>query len=349
MAVAMATAGAMGCSKHQGETGAAPAHQEPARPERAIPVAVSPALAHTGNPMAMAAAPRETEPEDVPATSELTLIDRGSAPRRMLAYSFSPGQRDKLRITLRLSTSRDVGRLPASVVSGKTPELIGLDVVASSPARSGHPRFWIATNSDVGVPAELTLQAAQSLPATPGGPSASAAPASMHTHSLDGLRAAIDLDPKTGGVRIFFVEGYVPPSHAEELLAALRYALESLFVAFPADEVGKGAKWERVIRAVDDDDGPSSTKTDYQLKELGATSAVVAVTSRRDSSKGAAAGGPGELAVEASYVQTIRFDRLPSRVAGEWVTTISLGPATPPSRPPQAKTTVSELIENLAM
>jgi hypothetical protein len=253
------------------------------------------------------------------------VIDAGREPRQVLRYHLQTDRSQRLRLTLRQTTSRTVAGSSTPLVEGQAPTTVLFDVTPKAASPEGNPRF--------------TLDVVR------GDGDASAAP------PLDAMRAGLELDLQSGATHLFLANGYQPPPQSEELLSGLRLALETLFVAFPSDAVGKGARWERAGEGADE--GAATSVVDsYELRDLSGESCQVAMSSKRSSGSRpvddprAPASLRAGLRIEGAFAQAVLLDRLPPRVKGDWVTTVSMGGAAAP-RPLETKVTLAELFESV--
>ena len=233
-------------------------------------------------PRAPAAPPPELaiDPADAPP-ARLKLLDPGQSPRRKLRYSWRPGQRETLVMDLRTSASTEEG-------SSKQPEIqlppvhivLAIDPLDTSPA--GDLSFaWrvtsTAVNPDAQTPATLTdgmraeVAAIEHLSGTA-------------AVTSSGISTRISIDPEQwhevdAGARsqagASDVEGGASAAGVtRQMVEQVRQTLRDVAAPFPEEEVGVGARWQKLSQLASRDARVTQTEV-FTLAKLTASTGAL--------------------------------------------------------------------------
>jgi hypothetical protein len=233
-----------------GAHGAAPPPVSPSRPELTI------------------------DPADAPP-AKLRLLDPGQPPRRKLRYSWRPGQRETLVMDLRTSASTEEG-------ASKQPEIqlppvhivVAIDPQRTSP--EGDLSFaWHVTSTSVTpdsqTPSSLTdgmrteVAAIEHLSGT-------AAVTSR------GISTRIAIDPEQwhqlDATSPLAVDSGFSPRVTGQMVEQVRQTLRDIAAPFPEEEVGAGARWEKLSQLASRDARVTQTEVFTLTQVTAATGAL---------------------------------------------------------------------------
>jgi hypothetical protein len=242
LATALATA-ATACSKAEPPLAPEAGSPRGATPAALVPPAPSGAAGDTTDDAT------DDRPADAPdAVATMTLLDPGKPPRRKLRYDWRPTQGEALSMDLRTSASTEDG-------TSKQPEIalppvhlvIAIDPREVSPA--GDLTYaWHVTSTAVRSDAQTPSQVADGMRAEV---AAIEHLSGTATVSSRGLSSRVSIDP-------------LPPSDGGatgQMIEQVQQTLRDVAAPFPEEEVGRGARWEKLSRLASRDARVSQTET----------------------------------------------------------------------------------------
>jgi hypothetical protein len=184
----------------------------------------------------------------------MKLLDRGSAPRRKLRYTWRTGQTEALTMDLRTSATREDGDAMQPEI-----QLPPVHVVLAIQPRSVSPEgdlvyAWRVTSTTVAAAAETPSSLAEGM--------RSEVAAIEH---LSGT-AAVTSTGLAKGVT-FDLASFSDASTKGQMVEQIRQTLRDIAAPFPEDEVGKGARWEKLSQLASRDERITQTET-FTLVEI---------------------------------------------------------------------------------
>jgi hypothetical protein len=248
---------ALACRRDRAATLAATDAGEPTIGPQ-VPAAGGSPTAETPAPSAPAAA-EPTEPPATPGsdgslTATMKLLDAGSPPRRKLRYTWNARQGERLTMDLRTSETTESG-------GTKQPEMplpplrfvIAIDPRNVSP--EGDLRFaWRVTSSTVTADSQTPPQVAD-------GWRAEAATvdhlSGTATVTSRGLANNVSIDP----------ESPTDAGGTGQMVEQVRQTLRDIAAPFPEEDVGRGARWEKLSQLSSQDAHITQTDT-FTLLDL---------------------------------------------------------------------------------
>jgi hypothetical protein len=214
------------------------------------------------------------DPADAPP-AKLRLLDPGQPPRRKLRYSWRTGQRETLVMDLRTSASTEEG-------ATKQPEIqlppvhivVAIDPKRTSPA--GDLSFaWHVTstsvNPDSQTPAALTegmrteVAAIEHLSGTA-------------TVTSRGISTGIAIDPEqwhqVDATSPLAPDSGFSPGVTGQMVEQVRQTLRDVAAPFPEEEVGAGARWEKLSQLASRDARVTQTEV-FTLTQVTASTGAL--------------------------------------------------------------------------
>jgi hypothetical protein len=227
-----------------------------------------PAIADAGAPLpsaprtlpsasASAAPVREVDVGEAPVAT-MRLLDPGQPPRRKLRYAFRRGQRETLTMDLRTSASTQEG-------DTKQPEIalppvhivIAIDPTDVTPA--GDIAYaWRVTSSAVMADAQAPPSVAEGMRAEVAAIEHLTGTAIVTSRGLS-TRVVVDTPDAAG----------IPPGTTGQMVEQVRQTLRDVAAPFPEEDVGRGARWEKLSLLASRETRVTQTET-FTLSELSA-------------------------------------------------------------------------------
>lgn len=216
---------------------AAPPEAPPAEPVKAEPEATKP-------------------PEAVPPS--VKLLDAGAGPKKPLRYKFKAGVTEYLTMDLKMAMTMSIGDKSAPKAGLPTVQTtMKLDATELTPEGDLRCAFS-AEKIEVLKDAPLDPKAREAF--------------EQELAGLVGMRGKARVTPRGVATEADFE---LPPTASPKLRAqmdSMRDAIRQMYVPFPEEEVGRGAKWE-VTSRVPLSGALMDTKLVYTLTKVGASSA----------------------------------------------------------------------------
>ncbi len=244
-------AAVIACSKTDGtggDAGLAPSEPPPAR-----------ATAPAGPPEIA------LDPADAPPAT-MKLIDPGQPPRRKLRYAWRAGQRETLVMDLRTSASTEEGATRQPEIQLPPVHIVvAIDPQATSPAGDLTYAWHVtstAVRSDEQTPSSLTDGMRSEVAAIEHLSGSAVVTAS-------GISTRISIDPEqwhaSGDAR---PDAPGPPGATGQMVEQVRQTLRDVAAPFPEEEVGTGARWQKVSQLASRDAHVTQTEV-FTLAQLG--------------------------------------------------------------------------------
>ena len=253
LATALTTAslatGAAACSK-----AVPPPAPEAGSPRGATPAALAPPAPSGASDDATEDATEDRRVETPDAVARMTLLDPGKPPRRKLRYDWRPTQGEALTMDLRTSASTDDG-------TSKQPEIalppvhlvVAIDPREVSPA--GDLTYaWHVTSTAVRTDSQTPSQVADGMRAEVAAIEHLSGTATVSSRGLSS-RVSIDPLPSSDG------------GATGQMIEQVQQTLRDVAAPFPEEEVGRGARWEKISQLASRDARVSQTET-FTLTDL---------------------------------------------------------------------------------
>jgi hypothetical protein len=184
----------------------------------------------------------------------MKLLDRGSAPRRKLRYTWRTGQTEALTMDLRTSATREDGDAMQPEIQ-LPPVHVVLAIQPQSVSPEGDLSYaWRVTSTTVAAAAETPSSLAEGM--------RSEVAAIEH---LSGT-AAVTSTGLAKGVT-FDLASFSDASTKGQMVEQIRQTLRDIAAPFPEDEIGKGARWEKLSQLASRDERITQSET-FTLVEL---------------------------------------------------------------------------------
>jgi hypothetical protein len=230
------------CSKDSarpGESSGAPGPVAPPASVASAPAGGASASEAGASPSALASARPVAG-----ATGETKLLDPGQPPRRKLRYTWHPDQKEQLTMDLRTSATAEVGgtkqEFPLPAVH------IVIDIDPRTVTSAGDLRYdWRVSAANMSVDPQMAAEIVQGMRTEVAAVEHLAGSATV---SSRGLSSDVTIDPRT------VVDGGATGQMVDQVGQTLRDAA----VPFPEEEVGRGARWQRISQL----DAPPSRSTE---------------------------------------------------------------------------------------
>jgi len=235
------------------------------------------------------------------ASATLRLLDPGSAPRRRLRYAWQAGRRELVRVDLRTATSTEVpGDKPTEIPLPPLHIDIAIDPQGAS-AEGSLLYAWHVASATVGENRDAPPEVAEGMRVELMAIQRLAGHAEV---TARGLASDIAIDP-----------GSVTDSGATgQMVEQVKQILRDLAAPFPEEEVGQGARWEKLSGLASKDARITQTDT-FTLLDLkgdhGTVDDVLAQTAPAQALTPAGAGPGSQARLEsmlASGDAKTRFD-----------------------------------------
>jgi hypothetical protein len=184
----------------------------------------------------------------------MKLLDRGSLPRRKLRYTWRTGQTEALTMDLRTSATREDGDAMQPEIQ-LPPVHVVLAIQPQSVSPEGDLTYaWRVTSTTVAAAAETPFSLEEGM--------RSEVAAIEH---LSGT-AAVTSTGLAKGVT-FDLASFSDASNKGQMVEQIRQTLRDIAAPFPEDEVGKGARWEKLSQLASRDERITQSET-FTLVEL---------------------------------------------------------------------------------
>jgi hypothetical protein len=213
------------------------------------------------------------------------LLDAGRTPRQKLRYAWRVDRKEQLAVDLRTATSTEIpGERPAEIPLPPLHLVIAIDPKSVS-AEGSLVYSWRVTSATVAESQDTPSQVA------------------------DGMRAEVSVIEHLSGTAQVTAQGLAPdvgidPGSAADtgatgqMVEQVRQILRDLAAPFPEEEVGRGARWEKISQLASRDARITQTDTFSLLEiagEKGTLDDVLAQTAPPQTLVGPS-GGPGTQA-----------------------------------------------------
>jgi hypothetical protein len=228
-----------------------PAGADAAPPRAAVPADAAPAASAADDPDGLGPAVPD-------AVARMTLLDPGRPPRRKLRYDWGHKRGEALTMDLRTSASTDDGASRQPEIALPPVHLvIAIDPREVSPA--GDLTYaWRVTSTSVRSDAQTPSTVADGMRAEV---AAIEHLSGTATISARGLSARVTIDP------VPLADGPGDGGATGQMIEQVRQTLRDVAAPFPEEEVGRGARWEKVSRLASRDARVSQTET-FTLTDL---------------------------------------------------------------------------------
>jgi hypothetical protein len=227
-------------------------------PTEEVPGDASPSVPapHAPSVAAETSAPPSAQKEKL--TSATKLLDAGQSPRQKLRYRWHLERKEELVLVLRTSATTSAGGLPLEREVSLPPVRITVDIDPRSVTPAGELLYdFRVTSSDVEPDAASTAAMTAGMRAE-----ASAADHLQGSATVDarGLCESIEIDPASiADAGALGVTG--------QMVEQVRQTLRDLAAPLPEEEVGRGARWQKISEI--DAKGSRLTQTDtFTLSEV---------------------------------------------------------------------------------
>ncbi len=200
---------------------------------------------------ALARADMSLDPGGAPA---MRLLDPGSPPRRKLRYAWRTGQREALTMDLRTSATTEEGDAMQPEI-----QLPPVHVVIAIQPQS------VSAEGDLAYAWRVTSTAVNAAPETPSSLAEGMRSEVAAIAHLSGT-AAVTSRGLAKGVS-FDVASFSDASATGQMVEQIRQTLRDIAAPFPDEEVGKGARWEKVSQLASRDERITQSET-FTLVDL---------------------------------------------------------------------------------
>lgn len=244
---------------------------------------------------------------EAPAPEVPKLVDAGQDPKAARRYAFAVGKPETRIGTARMSVSVEAQGAPPQSQAQPALELT-LKLSAKAVQKGSYPielkleKLGLAEGQGLGAQAAAELQ--------------------KQLGPLAGLTAKMDVAPKgTVGELSFAGDAKMQQQGTAEVLDLLQQTAELLFVQFPEEPIGVGAKWD--VSSTSAAQGTKvTTATHFQLKEWAGDAGVVTAEIVRSSPKSPIRdprmpGATMEISGKGTYTFAVRLDKPATKVAGD--------------------------------
>ncbi|HEY8092002.1 MAG TPA: hypothetical protein VIF09_29275 [Polyangiaceae bacterium] len=254
-----------GCSRSSSKADTAPATQAPTEAPLSSSAAPAPIpdpfvapspVASSGGASTASPPPAAPIGPDAGPSSAVTLLDAGKAPRRKVRYAWHADQKEELAMDLRTSVSMEVGATKPGDFP-LPPVHIAVDVDPTRVDKDGTLAYtWRVVGASVTASASSPPAMAQGMR------DEVAAIEHLTGHgSIDARGVSQATDVVVDGSTV------VDSGTTGQMVEQVRQALRDVAVPWPVEDIGAGAKWQKVSRL--DAKGSRLTQTDtYTLVEL---------------------------------------------------------------------------------
>jgi len=253
---------AVGCARHTSSQGApgeadVAAHAPTAAEALGVRAGTSPAPPSAGDSAAAGSPASESRAGPASSgspTATMKLLDPGRAPRHKLRYTWRPDRKELLAVDLRTATSTETpGDQPTEIPLPPLHIVISID--PRSVAADGSLLYaWQVTSATVAENRDTPPQVA------------------------DGMRTELSTIARLSGTaevstRGLATEVFVDPASVTDagatgqMIEQVRQILRDLAAPFPAEEVGLGARWQKLSQLASKDARITQTDT-FSLLEL---------------------------------------------------------------------------------
>jgi hypothetical protein len=213
------------------------------------PGGAAPSAPEAGAPAASTSGGWVPVPDPGDATPAIMkLLDPGRSPRRVLRYAWRPGQNETLTLDLKTSASTDDG-------TTKQPEILlpPVHIVLAIEPRD------VSATGDMTYAWRVTSTAVKTDPQTP-------------SSLADGMRAEVTAIAHLSGSGVVSSRGLSSRVTVEvaatmdggatgQMVEQVRQTLRDAAAAFPEEEVGAGARWEKLSQLASRDTRVTQTET----------------------------------------------------------------------------------------
>jgi hypothetical protein len=267
------------------------------------------------SPTAAQAPPPPQAPADAAAAvAETKLLEPGEPPRRALRYAWRVGQREQLSIDLHTSaTTETTGAAPASVPLPAVHIAVAIDPQTVSPEGDLAYR-WAVTGTSVA--------------------SGPAFPSPM----VEGMRAEVSAIEHMKGTAVVTSRGLtkdiavdlgsVADSGATgQMVEQLRQTLRDIAAPLPEEEVGRGARWQKISELAAKETRITQTET-FTLAETHATRALHPAPEGGSGAAGALAGTLDDALAQTAPPQPLRAPGMPEGARAQMESMLVSGKAT---------------------
>jgi hypothetical protein len=185
------------------------------------------------------------------------LLEPGRTPRRTLRYAWQPGQREQLTMDLRTTATTDEGGSRAPGIP-LPPVRIVVAIDPSAVTADGDLRYrWRVTSTQVGADAGTPSSLVEGMRLEVDAVGALAGSGVVTSRGLT-KEVSIDTDP--------VIDGAASGQMVEQVLQTLR----DVAAPFPDEEVGVGARWQKLSEVSSNDARVTQTET-FTLTDVGPT------------------------------------------------------------------------------
>jgi hypothetical protein len=241
-------AGLLACSKPATE---APAPDAPSEVPSPSSSALSPSPAGSGSP----------SDADVAPVATMKLLEPGASPRRKLRYTWRTRQAETLTMDLRTAASTEEG-------STKQPEIVlpPVRILVAIDPRDVLPDgdlsyAWHVTSAEVTTDAQTPPSLAQGMSAEVAAVERLSGTGAVTSR---GLSARVSLDAVPG----------MGPGSTGQMVEQVRQTLRDVAAPFPEEEVGVGARWEKLSQLALRDARVTQTETFRLVSVVGDTGSL---------------------------------------------------------------------------
>jgi hypothetical protein len=246
----------------------------------------------------------------------LRVVEAGEEPRAARKYDLKQGRTESLKSIVSSTVTQEVQGQPPQ--SGAQPGMSFVFAITPGAKEGGDTRVKVTfTKVDAQLPPDVDPAQAKQL--------------SQAFKALNGQAASFTLSPRGVLTNFGMADERLGRS---ELAQVAQQPFDGLFVAFPEEPIGKGAKWEEVNAARQEGLNATVTTT-YTLKDAGPDGLVVGITTTR---KAPAQPYPDPRAPKGTTMAVdgvsnatvkVRLDRAPAKSQIDSQTTITLSQPAP--------------------